>query len=587
LRQWRQIAGRQTLIWGAKLFDLRLIAYLLIFVAAVSQANAEILTPPTVNGTYPTGGSAVGTGSCTSPNQAGTTGINTGTLSGLGALGPNSFSLTASIVRGASSTTVWNDGVCFPTANTIRFQPTLAPTTANGANGPGYGAYDFNFTPGVNALSFKINGIDNGDYVELFAYSGGTPVPILASYVAPDAGLTAYTPLVNRFSGTATDSNARGYSVANPSGALSLIVTFPSNVSVTRVLSRYGKTGNLTGNATSIFSDFKWNVDTTITLKKKSVGGVSGFVFNGTNGFGAAETITTTTQGTFVTGATHILTNANTATTVTETIPIGYALTGVVCTGMGTGTATPNLATGAVALNAAALAPGNNVVCEFANALSTPSHSITKTQSSGPNPITAAGQTLGYTISIANVGNTSLTTVLLTDALTQGSTNLTLTSGPTRTSGDIDSDNVLDVGETWQYSASYSVPQSAIDTGTTLSNIATVDTDQTSPLASATVTTPITQNRTLSISKSAKLNGNPVGLPISTTLSAGDIINYSYLVSNSGNVSISGISIVETAFTGTSTAPTPTGGATSLAPGASTTFTATYTVTQTDIDTLQ
>ena len=45
--------------------------------------------------------------------------------------------------------------------------------------------------------------------------------------------------------------------------------------------------------------------------------------------------------------------------------------------------------------------------------------------------------------------------------------------------------------------------------------------------------------------------------------------------------------VTETAFTGTSTAPTPSGGATSLVPGASTTFTATYVVTQGDIDALQ
>ena len=74
---------------------------------------------------------------------------------------------------------------------------------------------------------------------------------------------------------------------------------------------------------------------------------------------------------------------------------------------------------------------------------------------------------------------------------------------------------------------------------------------------------------------------------IATALVAGDVINYSYVVTNTGNVTISGISVSETAFTGTSTAPTPAGGLTTLAPGASTTYTATYTVTQGDIDALQ
>ena len=97
----------------------------------------------------------------------------------------------------------------------------------------------------------------------------------------------------------------------------------------------------------------------TITLTKISNGAVGGFTFNGDNGFGAAQTITTVTSGVGVAGATRTLAAASTITTITETIPAGYVLASATCSGMGGGgTATPNLATGALVLNAAATAPG-------------------------------------------------------------------------------------------------------------------------------------------------------------------------------------------------------------------------------------
>lgn len=237
----------------------------------------------------------------------------------------------------------------------------------------------------------------------------------------------------------------------------------------------------------------------------------------------------------------------------------------------------------------------------------TSSHTISKTQSSGPNPVIAGGDVIGYSVSVANTGNTSLTNVLLTDVLTQGVTVLALTTGPALSSGDTDSDNVLDVGETWVYAASYTVPQTVIDSGADLSNVASVDTDQTGILASATVTTPITQTRTLLFAKSATLNGNPVGLPVTTSLNADDVVTYRYDVTNSGNVTMANVSVSDT-HNGNATLPAPgsealltdagtTGDSTdatagdsqwsTLAPGDTVRFTATYTVSQTDVDLIQ
>jgi uncharacterized repeat protein (TIGR01451 family) len=70
------------------------------------------------------------------------------------------------------------------------------------------------------------------------------------------------------------------------------------------------------------------------------------------------------------------------------------------------------------------------------------------------------------------------------------------------------------------------------------------------------------------------------------TLVVGGTLHYSYLVTNSGNVTLAPVTINETAFTGSGPRPVPVcpAGAASLAPGAQVTCTATYTVTQADVD---
>ncbi len=72
-------------------------------------------------------------------------------------------------------------------------------------------------------------------------------------------------------------------------------------------------------------------------------------------------------------------------------------------------------------------------------------------------------------------------------------------------------------------------------------------------------------------------------------LQANQVITYEFEVTNTGNVPVTDLNIEETAFTGTGTigAFTPPNGTVDLAPGASTIVTATYTVSQADVDLLQ
>ncbi len=204
--------------------------------------------------------------------------------------------------------------------------------------------------------------------------------------------------------------------------------------------------------------------------------------------------------------------------------------------------------------------------------------------------------TLNWTIVVTNTGNAILTSPNLTDQLLQGVASRTLTSGPSYVSGDTNSDGIIDVGEAWTYSATYAVAQADLDDGADLANTATIDTTEVADESDDAVTT-ITQSPSLAISKTAD---------DTTDVAAGQVVTYTYVVTNNGNITIDNVNLSEV-HGGSGPPPLPgsetltndvaplsdstdatgnNGIWSTLAPGDSVTFTATYTVTQNDIDTL-
>lgn len=203
--------------------------------------------------------------------------------------------------------------------------------------------------------------------------------------------------------------------------------------------------------------------------------------------------------------------------------------------------------------------------------------------------------TLTYTITIENTGDVDLTSPVLDDQLTQDGSALVLTSGPTL-AGDTDTDGEIDIDETWVYTATYDVSQANLDDGNDLINSAEIDTDQL-PATSDGATTSISTSALLEISKTAD---------DTTDLLYNQVITYTYVVENTGNVTITNVWL-DDIHNGSGPAPTPTnetlttdnppvsdstdGGTDGIwdiiAPGDIVTFDATYTVTQSDVDTLQ
>ena len=179
--------------------------------------------------------------------------------------------------------------------------------------------------------------------------------------------------------------------------------------------------------------------------------------------------------------------------------------------------------------------------------------------------ITAAGQEVDFTFTVENIESIPMTGVTLTDPHCDTS--------PVLVSGDDNHDNILQNTETWEYSCTYTVSQSDIDAGNKLSTSATADAAETGPVT-GTLDVPVTQDRKIEIEKTASS---------STYDTLDQVITYTYKVKNTGNVTLSGQFKVSDDKIDSGTA-FDCGNTNALAPGASKTCTAGYTITQADLN---
>ncbi len=211
-----------------------------------------------------------------------------------------------------------------------------------------------------------------------------------------------------------------------------------------------------------------------------------------------------------------------------------------------------------------------------------PAMEVTKTQTGGENPVTQPG-VLDYTITVENTGNQTLTNVVPTDTLPDGSTG-TLT-GPVETGGTgTNGDGLLDVGETWTYTISYTVTQSDVDAGANLVNTVSVVTDEIPTPEEDDASTPVTLNPAMEVTKTQTGGENPVTQP--------GVLDYTITVENTGNQTLTNVVPTDTlpdGSTGTLTGPVETGGTGTngdglLDVGETWTYTISYTVTQSDVD---
>ena len=183
------------------------------------------------------------------------------------------------------------------------------------------------------------------------------------------------------------------------------------------------------------------------------------------------------------------------------------------------------------------------------------------TFAAGADGFADPGELISYGFTVTNVGNMTLGNVTVNDPLV---------SGIAYVSGDTNADGLLQVDEAWDYAATYAVTQADIDAGT-VHNVATADSDE-SGSDDGAADVPLPQSPALALEKTAT--------PL-TYATVGEAITYTYTVTNSGNVTLSGPFTVADDKT-TVTVTQPADGA--LSPAETTTATATYAITQADLD---
>ena len=138
--------------------------------------------------------------------------------------------------------------------------------------------------------------------------------------------------------------------------------------------------------------------------------------------------------------------------------------------------------------------------------------------------VTTAGQVVPYTLAVTNDGNVTLTGITVTDARCDA-------PGPVYASGDTNTDGKLQLAESWTYTCGHTVTQAEVDAGGSLSNTATADSTE-SPETTDTLDIPVARTPSMSVAKTAT-----AGFPYSAV---GDVISYSYVVTSTGNVTLTG-----------------------------------------------
>ncbi len=204
-----------------------------------------------------------------------------------------------------------------------------------------------------------------------------------------------------------------------------------------------------------------------------------------------------------------------------------------------------------------------------------PDPELTLAKSVSPTSVTGAGHSVTYSYLITNTGNVTITGVSVDEVSFTGTGTSPVVSCPPGAAALAPSASVL-------CTAAYTVTQADFDAGSVYNTAIATGTDPaTDPVASAPSSATFTTTPTpgLTVVKSASSTGG-------SGLHAGDVITYSFVITNTGNVTLTNVAVDEGSFNGSGSLSPVTcpSGAASLAPGAQLTCTATYDVTQTDVN---
>ena len=151
-------------------------------------------------------------------------------------------------------------------------------------------------------------------------------------------------------------------------------------------------------------------------------------------------------------------------------------------------------------------------------------------KTSSTSQVTKAGQTVVYSFTVSNPGNTTLSAITVSDAKCN--------AAPVYVAGDSNNDKKLQLSESWVYTCSHTVTQSEVDAGGNLVNTVTVNSDKTPP-AKDILNIPVNQNPLLSITKSTEI----------THALVGQVVSFTITIANIGNVTLNNVVVTDPAAT--------------------------------------
>lgn len=207
--------------------------------------------------------------------------------------------------------------------------------------------------------------------------------------------------------------------------------------------------------------------------------------------------------------------------------------------------------------------------------------SYTIIKSSATTAITKAGQIVPYEIEVKNTGNTSISNVMVNDPML---TNIRLFSG------DSNSNQKLDLGETWIFTGSHTITQTELDNNGNLLPAGngilrnTVSVTGQKPDGTSVYPVPPTAEKNIPIVSAGSFTVNKSS---TTTLitKAGQIVPFSITIANTGNVAISNVVVTDPMLSNLSLYSGDIAPANlKLDVNETWTYTGNYTVTQADLD---
>ncbi len=210
----------------------------------------------------------------------------------------------------------------------------------------------------------------------------------------------------------------------------------------------------------------------------------------------------------------------------------------------------------------------SNVGTATAFAVQTPQLSLVKSFTDNNGGVVQQGDTLTYKFEVTNIGNTALTAVKVTDPLA-GLSALSCTPAQPAT---------LAPGAKLTCTATYVVTQADAQSGI-IKNTATAQATG-AVNATSSVTVNVARTLSLDLNKTLKSNADNDG---SGTVSLNDILTYQFDVINNSNVTLNGVAVSDP-LAGLSALSCLPGQPVNLNPGGTLKCTATYKVTQANVD---